>query len=227
MRKSGNAEGGPWSQGDDSRLAADDLDRLIFRKRVATAPGSHWQSSPQLMWIVLAVVGAFAFVLLVRALLDRTSGTVGSVDELTASEPFVPAQASAVSIPFPERESRVSASIGTDPVHMVYRCVGKGSAVSLQSQPCAADQRVTRAIYAPPEAERVRRPTVVSSAPAQSSTYYGGGTSAADDERARRQAACANAKASREDTLRSVGLKRTYDLLQRLDAMVYEACKGQ
>jgi hypothetical protein len=110
---------------------------------------------------------------------------------------------------------------------MVYRCVGKGSAVSLQSQPCAADQRVTRAIYAPPEAERVRRPTVVSSAPAQSSTYYGGGTSAADDERARRQAACANAKASREDTLRSVGLKRTYDLLQRLDAMVYEACKGQ
>jgi hypothetical protein len=226
MRKSGNAEVGAWSQGDDSKLAADDLDRLIFRKRVATARGSRWQSSPQLMWIVLALVGAFAFVLLVRALLDRTSGTVGSSDELTASEPFIPAQASAVSIPFPERESQVSASIGTDPAHMVYRCVGKGGAVSLQSQPCAADQRVTRAIYAPPEAERVRQPTIVSSAPTQSSSY-GGGPSAADYQRAQRQAACANAKASREDTLRSVGLKRTYDLLQRLDAMVYEACKGQ
>jgi hypothetical protein len=178
------------------------------------------------MWIVLALVGAFAFVLLVRALLDRTSDTVGSSHPSAASEPFVPAQGSAVSIPFPERESRASASVDPNALHMVYRCVGKGGAVSLQSQPCAADQRVTRAIYAPPEAERARRPTVVSSAPTQSSTY-GGGPSAADYQRAQRQAACANAKASREDTLRRVGLKRTYDLLQRLDAMVYEACKGQ
>jgi hypothetical protein len=226
MRKTGSTEVGPWSQGNDSRLAADDLDRLIFRKRVATARGSNWQSSSQLMWIVLALVGAFAFVLLVRALLDRTSGTVGSSDEPTASEPFVPTQGSAVSIPFPERESRRSASVATDPLHMVYRCVGKGGAVSLQSQPCAADQRVTRAIYAPPEAERVRRPTIVASAPSQSSSY-GGGPSAADYQRSQRQASCANAKASREDTVRIVGLKRTYDLLQRLDAMVYEACKGQ
>jgi hypothetical protein len=178
------------------------------------------------MWIVLALVGAFAFVLLVRVLLDRTSDTVAPSDPSAASEPFVPAQGSAVSVPFPERESRASASVDPNALHMVYRCVGKGGAVSLQSQPCAADQRVTRAIYAPPEAERARRPTVVSSSPTQSSTY-GGRPSAADYQRAQRQAACANAKASREDTLRRVGLKRTYDLLQRLDAMVYEACKGQ
>ena len=226
MRTPGNTEAGPWSQGDDSRLAADDLDRLIFRKRVATARGSNWQSSSQLMWIVLALVGAFAFVLLVRALLDRTSGTVGSSDESAVSDSFVAAHASAVSIPFPERESQGSATVATDPVHMVYRCVGKGGAVSLQSQACGADQRVTRAIYAPPEAERVRRPMVVSSAPTQSISY-GSGPSAADYQRSQRQAACATAKASREDTLRRVGLKRTYDLLQRLDAMVNEACKGQ
>jgi hypothetical protein len=225
MRKPGNTETGRWSQVEDSRLAADDLDRLIFRKRITTARGSNWASPSQLRWIVLALVGAWAFILLVRALVDRTSGTVGSSDESTASEPFVPTPA--VSVPFPEGESRASASVVTNALHMVYRCVGKGGAVSLQSQPCAADQRVTRAIYAPPEAERARRPTVVSSAPTQSSTYYGSGTSAADDQRAQRQAACANAKANREDTLRSVGLKRTYDLLQRLDAMVYEACKGQ
>jgi hypothetical protein len=226
MRKSGNSEVGIWSQGDDPKLAADDLDRLIFRKRVATARSSHWQSSSQLMWIVLAVVGAFALVFLVRALLDRNSGTAGSADELTASEPFVPAQASAVSIPFPEGESRASTSVDTNALHMVYRCVGKSGVVSLQSQPCAADQRVTRAFYAPPEVERVRRPIVVSSTPTHSSSH-GSGPSAADYQRAQRQATCANAKASREDTLRSVGLKRTYDLLQRLDAMVYEACKGQ
>jgi hypothetical protein len=162
---------------------------------------------------------------LVRALLDRTSGTVDSSNQSSASEPFVPAQGSAVSIPFPERESRRSASVATDPLHMVYRCVGKGGAVSLQSQPCAADQRVTRAIYAPPEAERIRRPTVASSAARQSSSYDSV-PSAADYQRSQRLAACATAKASREDTLRIVGLKRTYELLQRLDAVVYEACKG-
>jgi hypothetical protein len=226
MRKSRDTEVESGFQSENSKLAADDLDRLIFRKRVATARGSNWASSSQLMWIVLALVGAFAFVLLVRALLDRTSGTVGSSDESAASEPFVPAQASAVSIPFPQRDSRASASVQTDPPHMVYRCVGKAGAVSLQSQPCSADQRVTRAIYAPPDVERVRRPTVVSSAPTQTISY-GSGPSAADYQRSQRQAACANAKASREDTLKRVGLKRTYDLLQRLDAMVYEACKGQ
>jgi hypothetical protein len=178
------------------------------------------------MWILVAVVGAFAFILLVRALLDRTSGTVASPGASNASEPFVPALAPAVSVPFPERESRASGSIDSSALHMVYRCVGKGGAVSLQSQPCAADQRVTRAFYAPPEVERVRRPAVVSSAPTQSSSYSSG-PSAVDYQRSQRQAACAKAKASREDTLRSIGLKRTYDLLQRLDAMVYEACKGQ
>jgi hypothetical protein len=226
MRKPGNIEAGSRSQGVDPKLAADDLDRLIFRKRVATARGSNWQSSSQLIWIVLALVGAFAFVLLVRALLDRTSGTVGTSNQSAVSDPFVAAQGSEVSIPFSENDSRRSATVATDPVHMVYRCVGKGGAVSLQSQPCAPDQRVTRAIYAPPEVERIRRPTVFASVPRQSSSY-GSGPSAADDQRSQRQAVCANAKASREDTLRIVGLKRTYDLLQRLDAMVNEACKGQ
>lgn len=226
MRKSGDAGVEAGFQSDDPKLAADDLDRLIFRKRVAPARGSNWASSSQLMWIALALVGSFVFVLLVRALLDRTSGTVGSPDEVTTSEPVIAAQGSAVSIPFPEGESRASASVETNPANMVYRCVGKGGAVSLQSQPCPADQRVTRAIYAPPEVERVRRPAVVSST-SSPTTSYSNGPSAADYERSQRQATCANAKANREDTLKRVGLKRTYDLLQRLDAMVYEACKGQ
>jgi hypothetical protein len=109
---------------------------------------------------------------------------------------------------------------------MVYRCVGKDGAVSLQSQLCSANQRVTRAIFAPPDVGRIRRPVVVSSVRSQSS-IYGSAPSAADYERERRRATCASAKANREATLAQVGLKRTYDLLQRLDAVVYEACKGQ
>lgn len=40
-----------------------------------------------------------------------------------------------------------------------------------------------------------------------------------------RESRCSIAKAERARTLDRVGLKRTYDLLSRLDAMVYEACK--
>lgn len=46
------------------------------------------------------------------------------------------------------------------------------------------------------------------------------------DSNAARKATCAMARQERADTLERVGLKRTYDLLQRLDAMVREACKG-
>ena len=37
---------------------------------------------------------------------------------------------------------------------------------------------------------------------------------------------CQAAKAKREATLKRVGLKRTYDLLSRLDSEVWELCKG-
>jgi hypothetical protein len=36
---------------------------------------------------------------------------------------------------------------------------------------------------------------------------------------------CRTAKARREAKLASVGLKRTFDLLRKLDDAVYEACK--
>jgi hypothetical protein len=228
MRKSGDTERETGFESGDSKLAVDDVDRLIFQKRVATVGGSNRAPSSQLIWIGLAVIGAFVFVLLVRALLDGTSSTAGSsAESATASEPSSRDRSSAVPMPFAGQESQTRASIRANPqVHMVYRCVGKGGAVSLQSQPCSPDQNETRAIYAPPEVERVRRPTIVSSVPIQTSRYSSG-PSAEDYERDRRLGACAYAKSNREATLARVGLKRTYDLLQRLDAMVYEACKGQ
>jgi hypothetical protein len=224
MRNSGDTE--VEAESGHPRLAADEVDRLIFRKRVATSRSPKWAPSSQLMWIVLALVGSIVFVLLVRALLDRTSDTVGSPAESTAaSEPYRPGSGSVATIS-PQPTAGVPASIQARPqVSMVYRCVGKGGAVSLQSQPCSPDQRETRAIYAPPEVEHVRRPAIVSSTPSQAISYSNG-PSSADYERERRRAACASAKADREATLARVGLARTYDLLQRLDAVVYEACKG-
>ena len=46
------------------------------------------------------------------------------------------------------------------------------------------------------------------------------------DDVDRRRAKCKAAKSARESTLRAVGLSRTYDLLQKLDEQVREACQG-
>jgi len=40
------------------------------------------------------------------------------------------------------------------------------------------------------------------------------------------QSRCDAAKAQREETRRRVGLARTYDLIEQLDAMVRQACKA-
>jgi hypothetical protein len=180
MHQSGEVEAGS----DHPRLAADEVDRLIFRKRVASERSSQSTPSSRLMWMVLALVGSVVFVLLVRALLDRTSDTAGlSAESPTASEAFSPGRSAAVTMPPPQAASRTPTSSRTSTqLHMVYRCVRKGGAFSLQSQPCAPDQRVTREIYAPPEVERARRPTIVSSAPTRTSSYSNG-PSAIDYER--------------------------------------------
>ena len=47
-----------------------------------------------------------------------------------------------------------------------------------------------------------------------------------EDARDRQRRQCAEARAYRERELERVGLRRTYDLLSRLDRMVFDACKG-
>lgn len=198
---------------------------LTFRSRNharAGRPGS------QAVWIVLALVGAVLFVLLIRTLLERTSATIGG--SVTSNVPVETSDAGSSSaegsydapvVPTPDEEG-FHPSTG-----MVYRCVGKGGEISFQSQPCGPDARMTKAIHAPPERELQRRMTQASSAAA--------GANASNAQYARvsqpnvsqdsRDAACAQARRSREETLERVGLARTYELLQRLDAMVNEACK--
>ena len=47
-----------------------------------------------------------------------------------------------------------------------------------------------------------------------------------EDARDRQRRLCAEARAYRERELERAGLRRTYDLLSRLDRKVFDACKG-
>lgn len=121
----------------------------------------------------------------------------------------------------------------------VHKCIGKDGAVSYQSDPCPADAKQPKVWNAPPElpptnAELWRRYYQKKQGEADShylSRLAGtsrGGTASGHRIRqdgARNQAQCDAAKASREQTLAAVGMLRTYELLQRLDENVREACR--
>ena len=108
----------------------------------------------------------------------------------------------------------------------VYKCA-KGRDVSYQSAPCDGTQTLVKRWEAAPEPE----PPAIESSPRQPQRKrperdsrpprLGGsrtGTVSADNR-------CRAAKARREAKLVSVGLKRTFDLLRKLDDAVHEACK--
>lgn len=174
-------------------------------------------------WLVLAIVAAVFSV----HLIDRVSARPGITLE--------PARGAVVQgredvQQFPDEAMSSARAAPTDDAqassrHWVYRCVGQRGEVSLQSGPCGAGQTTTRAIHAPPE--RVR-PRV--SVPQQKRTPArpGRGAYAAVPLQpdSGRRARCESAKRERTNTLERVGLARTYDLLQQLDAMVDAACKG-
>lgn len=115
----------------------------------------------------------------------------------------------------------------------VYKCVdGKGSA-SYQSTPCAPTHKTVKAWDATPEPVAPYRPPAQPAAQRsqsrRTSTVSGRGRgpsgSSISVENAGNAKACQAAKAKRDATLQKVGLKRTYDLLQRLDEAVRNACK--
>ena len=130
----------------------------------------------------------------------------------------------------------VAAWLATPALAQVYKCVDKGGAVSFQSFACAPDETTRGAYDAQPDSRRdikiarakqrdaVRQARVMADmARTERTKSTVAWSSNFDEQRAR----CDAAKAHREDTLRIVGLARTYDLLQRLDENVREACKGQ
>lgn len=115
---------------------------------------------------------------------------------------------------------------------VIYKCVGAKGAVAYQNAPCPAGA-VSHGVKAYAEipydhglAEKIRRDRAAldqRKQQMQNATatvgYYGPQPTNPKVKR------CRDAKAHREDVLDRVGLSRTYDLLQRLDREVYDACK--
>lgn len=114
---------------------------------------------------------------------------------------------------------------GTAHAQVVYKCAGRNGQVEYSSWPCKPGQVTRQAIPAPPDPVRRYEPP-----PAPVSVSHFGqvnhfpSPSRARQERASRALACASAKQHRESTLASVGLKRNFDLLRRLDDAVRAAC---
>ena len=127
--------------------------------------------------------------------------------------------------------------VPTGNAQQIHKCV-KGREVSYQSAACDASQRLVKQWDAVPESEPVaelghnqekRRQGEAKSAQfgraaSERRAHSGnrGGKRYTIDAADKR---CNAAKARREAKLISVGLKRTFDLLRKLDDAVHEACK--
>jgi hypothetical protein len=111
--------------------------------------------------------------------------------------------------------------------NVLRKCVAADGSVSYQNTSCAADAQVWARPFEPAADEGQREPPRQSSASTRNAdTVSTSRAGSAPSERDRRAAACRSAKAHRKQTLDAVGLRRTYELLSRLDREVAAACKG-
>ena len=118
----------------------------------------------------------------------------------------------------------------------VHKCVDRRGNVAYQSQPCAAAQTTARTWEAQPDPVS-DRPAVPVAEPRRSmqnaypktksrrSKAVGASGASIPVENSGNSRACEAAKATRVRTLERVGLKRTFELLRRLDDAVNRACK--
>ena len=118
----------------------------------------------------------------------------------------------------------------------VHKCVDRSGNVAYQSDPCSQTQTTARTWEAMPDPvpDRPSLPVAAQRIPAgnvyprtttgRASTGRTTGASI-PVENAGNSRACLAAKATRDRTLERVGLKRTFDLLRRLDNAVHSACK--
>lgn len=119
----------------------------------------------------------------------------------------------------------------------IYTCVDAKGHKTFQNSPCPAGMRIDRARdydEAPvdPRLEAQTRQTQREmdarnrAANQDTVTTQVVVAPRGEDARDRQRRRCAEARAYRERELERVGLRRTYDLLSRLDRMVFDACKG-
>lgn len=119
----------------------------------------------------------------------------------------------------------------------VQKCTGSDGHVTFTSSACPDGQRQAATYDATPEVMTAERAAALEHRRRQedaNSRYLEaqarGGTMHPPGHRQSRpavdsRAGCDSAKAHRDATLRRVGLRRTHDLLRKLDDRVYEACK--
>nr|WP_295375883.1 DUF4124 domain-containing protein [Pseudoxanthomonas sp.] len=106
----------------------------------------------------------------------------------------------------------------------LHKCVDPHGHASYQSAPCEAGHKQAWVRDATPEpSPPVRpRPTTRAATPSRISVPAAANLPAYP---ARAPAACEAAKRQRESTLKTVGLKRNFELLRRLDDAVWNACR--
>lgn len=115
---------------------------------------------------------------------------------------------------------------GNTHAEVLYRCVSGTGAVSWQATPCAKGMRIMKTIEYTPDAPAavpvpdIKRTTTTRSTSRASTRYRVSARTIRS-----KPDACARARQQREATLQRVGLKRTYDLLSKLDADVRAVCR--
>lgn len=119
----------------------------------------------------------------------------------------------------------------------IYTCVDAKGHKTFQNSPCPAGTRIDRARdydeapVDPRLAAQTRQTQREMDARNRAASQDAVNTRVVvaprgEDARDRQRRLCAEARAYRERELERVGLRRTYDLLSRLDRMVFDACKG-
>lgn len=112
----------------------------------------------------------------------------------------------------------------------LHRCVSPTGAVSYQSAACGSGQRLDRLITYVPEpdskpATRTRAGRDAAATARYAGSRGGASTHAGSKGRKKRVDACAQARQERSSSLERLGLRRTFDDLSRLDAVVRDACR--
>lgn len=107
----------------------------------------------------------------------------------------------------------------------LHKCVDARGHVSYQSAPCEANQQQAWVRDATPEPVQTPQATVPYRAnrSPRAARVPARGSAAASLPTA--SSACEAARQRRESTLKTVGLKRDFALLRRLDDAVWNACK--
>ena len=114
----------------------------------------------------------------------------------------------------------------TAQAQQVYKCA-RGDNVVYQSPPCDVSQRMLKQWDATPEPTTPAVKLAVAEPKSSSGSVR---VASAGNRKARprvdpAEARCRAARTRREAKLQAVGLKRTFDLLRKLDDAVHEACR--